>query len=341
MWKRTSVWWSCVAVVSVSVLWIGVSIVGVRPADGPVTAVAIVSPGPKDVATALAIAGTISPAERYLFPWYVRFRGVADDMHPGIFLVPKNAPLRDVVRILLQRSRAETRVTIPEGSSLRDLAEILQKNGLVASADLVFAVTGTPAKEKTSAAFSEGDFSFLLGRPSNSSLEGYLFPDTYRFFSDATVRDIAEKMLETFDRKTADLRSEPIPYPLQSFYDVLTLASVVEAEVRGIDDQRRVADLFLRRLARGMPLQADSTVQYASGAGGRFTPADDRASQNPWNTYQHPGLPRGPIASPGLDALRAVLHPIPNDALYFLTAPDGTVYYAKTFEGHVANKRHL
>ncbi|MBP9748916.1 endolytic transglycosylase MltG, partial [Patescibacteria group bacterium] len=327
--------------VAVFTLWVVLTIVGSGRPVGPVQRVVVASSTAADVAAALKSSGALSPSAQMLFPFFVRFHGMEAGLHPGTFLIPAHAPLRQVVRILLQHGRTETRVTIPEGSSLRDLADILQKAGLAASADDVFAVTGTPASEKTETVFSEQDFSFFAGKPQGISLEGYLFPDTYRFFADASVRDVAQKMLETFDGKTKDLRTEPLPYPLLSFYDVLTLASVLEAEVQGPEDQRRVADLFLRRIAAGMPLQADSTVHYASGASGRFTTAADRESESLWNTYQHPGLPRGPIANPGLEAIRAVLDPAPNDAVYFLTGPDGTVYYAKTLEEHVANKRHL
>ncbi len=341
MRKRTRILFFLTGIVGLSALWVVLTIVGNGRSVGPVQRVVIISSTTADVAASLKASGVLSSSAQILFPFFVRFQGTEDGLHPGTFLIPAHAPLRQVVRILLQHGRTETRVTIPEGSSLRDLATILQKAGLVTRTEDVIAVTGTPASEQTETVFGEKAFSYLAGKPQGISLEGYLFPDTYRFFADASVRDVAQKMLETFDVKTKDLRAEPLPYPLHSFYDVLTLASVVEAEVRGAEDQRRVADLFLRRITAGMPLQADSTVQYASGASGRFTTAADRESQSLWNTYQHPGLPRGPIASPGLEAIRAVLHPTPNDALYFLTGPDGTVYYAKTLEEHVANKRHL
>lgn len=341
MHRNTRLLFFVLFVVNAAALWAALVIWGDGRPLGPPQRVVVASGTLAEVGAALQKSGALSPSAQFLFPFFVRARGFETGFHPGTFLVPAHTPLRQVVRILQQHGREEVQVTIPEGSSLRDLTALLQKAGLTAQEEDLFAVAGMPATAQTDHSFTAKDFSFLDELPTNLSLEGYLFPDTYRFFADASMRDVVQKMLETFEKKTADLRARPAPAPLHSFYDVLTLASVLEAEVQQPEDQRRLADIFLRRIAAGMPLQADSTVHYATGASGRFTTPVDRASESLWNTYQYPGLPRGPIASPGVAAMRAVLDPIPNDAVYFLTGPDGTVYYAKTLEEHVANKRHL
>ncbi|MCH8049733.1 endolytic transglycosylase MltG [Patescibacteria group bacterium] len=123
-----------------------------------------------------------------------------------------------------------------------------------------------------------------------------------------------------------------------TMHEVITLASIVEREVRSAEDMANVADVFLKRLDIGMALQADSTVNYVTG---KDTPAislDDREIESPYNTYKYPGLPPGPISNPGVAALQAVVNPSSNPYLYFLTTPEGEVIYAQTHEGHVENK---
>lgn len=171
------------------------------------------------------------------------------------------------------------------------------------------------------------------------SLEGYLFPDTYRVFYDARPEDVIEKMLSNFDRKvTTDMRARltTVGYSLR---DVVILASILEREVRSDADRARAADLFYRRLSAGMPLQADSTVNYITGKNAPSASMADIAVDSPYNTYKQKGLPPGPISNPGLSALNAALHPEKNPYWYFLTPKDGSVIYAKTLDEQVRNKR--
>lgn len=294
---------------------------------------------PDTVVRELSDARILNPWNAMVFRFAAEVTNAEDAFHAGTFLIPERASVREIILKLQEPVRAEATVTFPEGSDLRDIARILKSEGLLGREKDLYAVTGEPAVFGAPAIGGE-DFPFLGGKPKNISLEGYLLPDTYRFFTDATPEDVVRKMLRNFDTRTAELRTGRLPDGL-SFHDVLTLASVVEAEVRGKEDRRKVADLFLRRIAAGMGLQADSTVNYFTGNGGVFTTAPDRTTENLWNTYKYRGLPPGPIGNPGLEAIRAVLDPIPNTAVYFLTAPDGTVYYAETLEEHAANKRHL
>jgi len=120
----------------------------------------------------------------------------------------------------------------------------------------------------------------------------------------------------------------------------LTLASIVEREVRGERDRKKVADIFWRRLDMNWALQADSTVHYAVGKTGNvFTSKEDRDSLSPWNTYKYPGLPLGPISNPDLESIMASIYPEPNEYYYFLTDEEGVVHYGKTLEEHNENRR--
>jgi len=139
------------------------------------------------------------------------------------------------------------------------------------------------------------------------------------------------KFLDNYADKVNSLANHPD-------YRALTIASLVQAEVKDPADQAKVADIIDRRLARGMPLQLDSTVNYVTGKNDAAVSLDDRNTPSPWNTYLHVGLPPTPIDNPGLEAIRAALAPTTNPYLYFLTTPDGAVIYSRTLEEHNAAK---
>jgi UPF0755 protein len=143
--------------------------------------------------------------------------------------------------------------------------------------------------------------------------------------------DTMEARVNSLDAPTGDAKD-------MTLHEVLTLASIVQREVRKESEMKNVADVFLKRLSIGMALQADSTVNYITGGDDPSISLDDRDIESPYNTYQNPGLPPGPISNPGLDALTAVIHPASNPYLYFLTDDLGNVYYARTFDEHLANK---
>ncbi|MBI4215419.1 MAG: endolytic transglycosylase MltG [Parcubacteria group bacterium] len=174
-----------------------------------------------------------------------------------------------------------------------------------------------------------------------STLEGYLFPDTYRIFTNASAEGIILKMLDNLASKLKPELLAAIRQKGASLHEILTLASIVEKEVKTAQDRRLVADIFYKRLRKGMPLQADSTINYFTQKGADRASYDDIAVDNPYNTYKYIGLPPGPISNPGLDAIKAAIFPEKNPYYFFLTSRDGTVYYAKTFEEHKNNRRYL
>src|SRR5688572_29052495 len=201
-----------------------------------------------------------SGLEKKLQPGTYDFRGAEDFAEIIRRLTTGGIPANEFVLL------------IKEGWNLADIRKALADAGY-AEADKLFFVTGIPATDHRELSSDKApkpqdlsaDFPFLEGKPSYLSMEGYLFPDTYRIFRDATPMSLVKVLLANFDRKlTPDLRKR-IADRGDTIYDVITLASVVEREVKTDVDRRRVADIFLRRLEVGMPLQADSTVNYATG----------------------------------------------------------------------------
>lgn len=286
--------------------------------------------GAKEITQELENQGIIKNS--LIFQLYVWLKGINDNLLGGEYFLAQNLSIREIAKILTKGegiTKEKTIITI-EGWSNKEVAEYLAKGGLVNQNDF-FAVVQKKADWWD-------DYDFLDSRPKDIDLEGYLFPDTYRIYKDASATDIIKKMLDNFGRKlTLDLKAE-IKKQNRSIHEIITLASILEKEVALEKDRKLVADIFYRRLALSMPLQADSTINYITGKKVTRASAEDIQIDNPYNTYKYKGLPPGPICNPGLEAILSAIYPTPNEYLYFLTTPDGEVIYSKTFEDHLKAK---
>jgi len=200
-------------------------------------------------------------------------------------------------------------ITVPEGENMFDIAWRLESAG-IASREQFLAAARDPALIR--------DLD-----PKAPSLEGYLFPDTYRFSRHVTARQLAKMMT---DRFRAVWRALDAP-PEADVHRVVTLASLVETEARLPGERPVVASVYANRLKLGMALQADPTAVYAALLENRYRGqifASDLSDRNPYNTYQNPGLPPGPVANPGLASLKAALNPADTNYLYFVARADGS-----------------
>jgi UPF0755 protein len=218
------------------------------------------------------------------------------------------------------KGRLLSRVTLPEGLTVtKTLTKLADQ-------------TGKPIAELNAAATNTAS----LGLPAyaNGSLEGFLFPATYDFEPDTTPTDMLRQMVARGVQAMNDLQ-----IPEDQRLVALTKASIVQAEAGSVEDMGKVATVLNNRLAVGMPLQLDTTVNYANGKSGLTTTSTDRQNPSPYNTYLHPGLTPGPIGNPGEEALRAVLHPTPGAWLYFVVVdPDtGDTRFAVTGAEHQQN----
>jgi UPF0755 protein len=320
-----------------------------RPAgrdDAPVAFA--IAPGESAAAVAerLEEAGLVSDAT--LFRYYLRYYALDAGLEAGDFTLRGTMTLPEIAETLSNARADEIEVRITEGWRLEQTADYLVSRpelGIDAAAFLALARLDPAAPD---AERLRGEFDFLIALPAGATLEGYLFPDTYRLPADATAADLIETMLYTFDRRvTLEMRQAAAASGL-SLHGAITLASIVEREAQLADERPVVASVFLNRLAQGIKLDADPTVQYALG----FQPDTgewwkrplvyaDLESSSPYNTYQVAGLPPGPIASPGLAAIEAVVYPAETDYLYFvvdcLSDTPGAHVFATTFEEHQAN----
>lgn len=295
----------------------------------------------KDIAATLLEENIIE--SQFFFETYVWYTNTETEFQAGVFELRSGMNYSDIARIMKEGVFEDLQVTIPEGYNLRQIGEAFVGVKLV-TLDEWFAVVGDPAVDYRASASAKRPkdfsslFSFLESKPEHISLEGYLFPDTYRFFPDTSAEEIVVKMLTNFNNKLTPQMRTDAENRGRSIHQIVTMASIIEREVQSENDMALVSDLFWRRLGLGMALQADSTVNYITG---KATPAisfKDRDILSSWNTYKYAGLPPSPISSPGLNALTAAVYPKSNTAIYFLTDSEGNVHYGNTLEEHNVNK---
>lgn len=246
-------------------------------------------------------------AHPLFFKWFVRLTQTQTKLQAGTFSVMPGTSLAALVLLLSDVQSSEVQVTIPEG------------------------FTKDQIKTKLVAAFPT--FNVAEWETQTKNLEGYLFPDTYRFAKDASATEMVDKMRSTLDRR---LRENGIA---EISVDTLIMASIIEKEVQTPEDMKRVAGILFNRMRIGMPLQVDSTLTYINQKTSATLTTADLKMDSPYNTYTHKGLPPSPICNPGINAILAVLHPTPSQDFYFLTTKDNTVIYAQTHDQHVANKQ--
>ncbi|MBI4092844.1 MAG: endolytic transglycosylase MltG [Candidatus Kerfeldbacteria bacterium] len=338
--RRTTVFKSTIsfvlptALVVAGVWWFFSELRALKPNDSTRQMVVIAKNiGVRGVAQQLEGDGLIR--NRFAFQLAVGLAGLSKNLQAGTFELAPSMSATEIARLLTKGSVKEVVLTIPEGWTAKQIGDYLERQGIGTSDD--FQQVARAHDSRT--VLPDDQFDFLGGRPPAATLEGYLFPDTYRVFPDASTTTVVKKMLQNFNVKvTTELKIEAQRRGY-SLFDVVTLGSIVEREVRTEADRRLVADIFWRRLAAGIPLQSDATVNYVTGKNLLQPTQADTEADSPYNTYKYKGLPPGPISNPGFISITAAIRPEPNPYFYFLTDAQGTVHYAKTYEEHLANKQ--
>ena len=265
---------------------------------------------------------------KFLFKLYSKFHGSIETIRPGIISIPKGADYKEIFELIAKPDSDEVAVTIPEGLELREIADKLEKEGLIDKNKFYDAVKN-----------HSFDYEFLKGIPvGDNRLEGFLFPDTYTFSKTLdNETTILEKMLKRFEQIYSKSMTEKANQLSMTDYEVITLASVIEREARTTDDFYLVSSVFHNRLKRTDSLkylQSCATVQYILKERKSVLSEKDTKIDSPYNTYRYPGLPAGPICSPGKAAIDAALNPKQTDYLYFLNDSDGKLHFSTTYAEH-------
>ena len=272
------------------------------------------------IADRLSQAGVVRSRASFLA--LVALKGSLRRLKAGEYEIPRDATTLDVVD-LLESGRVRQHVVLhPEGATVSELARLLETERLALADDVL------------KAAFSE-KLRHALGIE-GPSLEGYLFPDTYQFVRGMSVDEMLTRMVQRMRGKLPPAVQARAKERGLTVHQLLTLASIIEREAVDPSEQKLISAVFWNRLRLDMPLQADPTVQYAMAKERRALTRADLASDHPYNTYVHRGLPPGPIASPGVGAIEAALEPAPVKYLYFVARDDRRHSFSTTVAEHNA-----
>lgn len=275
-----------------------------------------------EVTDSLVAHGVVE--HRTWFTLLARLRGIDRGVQAGVYDFARGQTAWNILDILRKGRVLTLRFTVPEGLTLREVAELAARE-LDLSPDSIIAA----AKDSAIIAMAGIDA---------RSVEGFLLPDTYRLPADVTARELVRYMVRAFNRAWKPEWTRQLDSLGMTRFDVVTLASIVEGEAIRDSERPIIAGVYHNRLRIEMPLQADPTVEYAlmlKGEGDRQLYVSDYRTPSPYNTYLHPGLPPGPISSPGLASIKATLHPDKVPYLYFVAMGDGRHEFSRTYQEHL------
>jgi UPF0755 protein len=323
-----------------------------QPASNdPTAATFVVEPGQTafDVAAGLQEEGLVVDGE--VFRRFMTYHGLDVSLQAGTYSLRRNMTMHEIAEALQYGTATAVTITIPEGWRAEQVAWLLEQQGLMRSDDFMAYVSS-----------AYYDYPWLADRPQGTSLEGYLFPDTYELPAEATPAAVVDLMLAVFDARVAPEILGRLPgrtlYDLElgaerplTVHDVMILASIVEREAVVPEERPIIASVYFNRLdpayveETALRLSSDPTVQYAKGFDPEtgnwwnpMLPGEGLTLDSPYNTFRVQGLPPGPIASPGLASILAVLNPAETDYLYFHAIGDGSHVFASSLEEHLRNQ---
>ena len=272
--------------------------------------------------------------------WYTAYSFLdVNARHPkaGEYELRRGLSYRTIAALLAAGPvRRELTVRTWEGETIDENAERLW-DAYGTSTSTYAAIVGASQNAQGFDRTLELEYPFLASVPRGHSLEGYLFPDTYRVWKDTLPEDLLYKQLDALAALIEE-EAEAQAVSGLTWHEILTLASVIQKEMNGAEAQKIAAGVFFNRMAYRIPLASDATVNYATGNNKARNTYTDLETDSPYNTYKYLGLPPGPISNPGRSAILAVLYPIDTDYFYFLHDAAGNVYWAQNGVEHNANR---
>ena len=289
----------------------------------------------REASAALKENGLIK--SRAWFSAYLALRGKNANCIGGSYVLNKTIGFDGIYRALTKgqvKKHVSVTVSIPEGSTCEDIITIICENN------------GISSREEMTETINHGDFSKYKVLSEIKSveesgakyrLEGYLYPDTYCFFSDASAYDVIDKMLANFSRKFDEKYRKACKAQGLTVNEAVTLASMIIKEAKFVSDYPKVSSVFANRLkssAFGKRLESDATLVYALG---RQMRPEDKELASPYNTYKNGGLPPSPIGNPDINALSYAIYPDKTGYYYFVAESNGKIYYAATYSAHMRN----
>jgi UPF0755 protein len=242
---------------------------------------------------------------KFFFDFYVILIGKERNLQAGKYLLSPSMNVSQIAQEIISGDIAKMKVTIPEGFTVKEIEEML---GI---------------------------------KLPGENLEGYLFPDTYYFPIDVSSEEIVRIMRKNFEKKISPYKEE-IEKSGRSLQEIITMASLLEKEVKTKEEKEIVSGILWKRLKAGVPLQVDATITYITGKKTTKISFEDLQIDSPYNTYKYKGLPPGPICNPGLESILAALYPKESEYWYYLSTPEGKTLFFKTLEEHnLAKAKYL
>lgn len=274
--------------------------------------------GTEEIASKLKEENLIK--NRWLFWFYLFLKGNSNRLQAGEYLLSASQTIPEIVHKFVSGDVIKEKITIIEGWNLKDIGFYFENKGICQAEEL----------------YDQAEELYGL-----RNLEGYLFPDTYEIEHGDTLEEIVKKMLDNFDKKlTPELREE-IGNQGKTISEIVTIASLLEKEVKTTADKKIVSGILWKRLKNDIPLQVDATITYITGKRTIKISKEDLEIDSSYNTYKYKGLPPGPICNPGMESILAAIYPTETDFWYYLSTPEKTIF-SKTLEEHnLAKQKYL
>ena len=258
------------------------------------------------------------------FYFYILAKNESQNLKSGVYLFTSDDNFISIAEKIISGKAHTIKVTIPEGFNARQIDERLAKAGLIQGGEFIN--------------FKQINPWVTSYKLQVTSLEGFLFPDTYHFSPSIGVEEIVKTFLHNFDKKlTPELREE-IEKQNKTIFEIITMASLIEKEVRTFEDKKMVSGILWKRLKSDIPLQVCPTIIYITGKQTTKISVEETKIDSPYNTYKYLGLPIGPICNPGLESILAAVYPEDSEYWYYLSTPKGETIFTRTLEEHNINK---
>lgn len=298
--------------------------------------------GVNQVSARLVSEGLLST--NFFFDTYLWAKKAEGELIPGVYQLSPNMSAAQIANIITGGEHSpESQITILEGWTSDEIAGYLADFYVHNSTQ---ALDNTELRDRYIDQFllqvknpRQYNYPFLKDLPDDATLEGFLYPDTYRIYRQDPPAEAITKMLDNFNQKYDRALQKEVANSSLSLFEIVTLASIVDKEVENLDDMRVVAGVYLNRLHEGKKLQSDVTVNFISQKNDPTPSFADTRLDSPYNTYLYEGLPPGPVGNPSIESIKAVIYPAEHEYYYFLTRLDnGQAIFSETAEEHERNK---
>jgi len=293
----------------------------------------------KNIAVKLQTAGVIKSSD--LFFLYVKLNNISPDIQAGRFQIPQNLTIKEVAQFIQKAAGNDIWITIPEGLRLDEIATILdeeflkEENTIFEKSEFINICQNPDNYNLTS--------DILSLKKENTTLEGFLYPDTYNVKKNISSIELIELFLDTLDQKLEDNDINLTSYTDLTPYEIITLASIIEREAFTSEERYMISDILQKRLRGELDgvklLQTDATLLYEEQNWETVVTKELKEKDTLYNTYKYTGLPPTPICNPGIDSIEAVMSPTQNEYFFYLHDDEGKIHYAVTNEEHVNNQR--